>query len=87
MIPKCVKPFLWSYNTNKLDLKKNKKRIIANVLNFGSQKATAWLFAKYSKQEIKNAIVNTLPGDWSKKSLNYWSIIFNVKPAKNKRIK
>ncbi|MBU4347800.1 hypothetical protein KKF23_04630 [Patescibacteria group bacterium] len=87
MIPKYVKPFLWSYNTNKLDLKKNKKRIIANILNLGSKKATNWLFEKYSKREIKNAIADALPSEWNKKSLNYWSILFGIKPAKTKRIK
>ncbi len=87
MIPKYVKPFLWSYNTNKLDLKKNKKRIIENILNLGSKKATNWLFEKYSKREIKNAIADALPSEWNKKSLNYWSILFGIKSAKTKRIK
>ena len=87
MLPKCARPFLWSYNTNKLDIKKDKKRIITNILNFGSEKATNWLFKKYSKKEIKNVISNPMPGEWNKKSLNYWAIIFNIKPKKIKRIK
>jgi len=40
MIPKYVKPYLWSYDTKKLDLQKNKERIITNILNLGSKKAT-----------------------------------------------
>lgn len=86
MIPSYIKPYLWSYKTEKMDLKKDKKRIIANVLNLGSKKATDWLFKNYSKNEIKNTLADTLPGEWNKKSLNYWSIIFGVKPKKSKRI-
>ena len=41
MIPRYVQPFLWSYDIEKLSLKNNKKRIITNVLNLGSAKATS----------------------------------------------
>lgn len=86
MIPNYVKPFLWSYKTERMDLEKDKKRIIANILNLGSEKATDWLFKRYSKKEIKNTFADTSLGEWNKKSLNYWSIIFGLKPKKIKRI-
>lgn len=64
----------------KIDKKKNKKRIITNVLNLGTKKATDWLVDNYAKKDIKEAIINPLPGEWDKKSLNLWSIVFNVNP-------
>ena len=78
MIPKYIQPFLWSYNVKELDIKKNKKRIITNVLNLGSAKATSWLFKMYSKKDIKKAIADPMPGEWNAKSLNFWSLIFNI---------
>ena len=86
MIPKYVQPFLWSYDIKKLSLKDNKKRIITNVLNLGSAKATSWLFGVYSKKDIKKIVLNPMSGEWSDKSLNFWSLIFNIpRPEKNMR--
>ncbi len=76
------KPFLWSYDISKIDLKRNKKRIITNVLNQGTKEATDVLFQVYSKDEIKEVITNPLPGEWSDKSLNYWSLLLNIDPPK-----
>jgi hypothetical protein len=87
MIPKYVRPFLWSYDIKKIDKEKNKKRIITNVLNLGTQKATDWLRKNYSSRDIKEAIINPLPGEWDKKSLNLWSIVFKVKPSLSKKKK
>ena len=86
MIPKYVQPFLWSYNAKELSIKENKKRIITNVLNLGSAKATSWLFKAYSKKDIKKMIADPMPGEWSGKSLNFWSLIFNI-PAPKKNIR
>jgi len=82
MIPQFVRPFLWSYNTDALDLSRDKKRIITNVLNFGTDEATNWLFKTYTKEDIKSCVINPLPGEWNKKSMNFWSLIFNIQPSK-----
>ncbi len=80
------KPFLWSFDISKLDVSKNKRRIITNVLNYGTYDATELLFKVYSREEIKKQVENPLPGQWSDKSLNYWSIIFDIKPKKIKDV-
>ena len=85
MIPSYIHPFLWSYDVSKMDLNKNKKRIITNVLNLGTARATDWLFETYNKKDIKSAITNPFPGEWNKKSLNFWSVVLNVKPGSLKR--
>ena len=88
MIPSYIRPFLWSYDIEKMDLARNKKRIITNILNLGTVKATDWLFGIYDKKDIKEAITNPLPGEWNKKSLNFWSLILDVKPGQtNRKIK
>ena len=84
-IIKKFKPFLWSYDTGKMDLDLDKKRIITNVLNLGTKEATNLLFKTYKQYDIIDAIINSLPGEWNNKSLNYWSIIFNITPKKTYR--
>lgn len=85
-IKKQFAPFLWSYDIRQLDLIRDKKRIITNVLNYGTKKATDLLLEFYPKKELIDAITNPLPGEWSKRSINYWSIIFKVKAGNLKRV-
>ena len=80
MIPLFIQPFLWSYNVEKLDLSRDKKRIITNILNLGTTQATKWLFETYSKRDIKEALIYPLPGEWNRKSLNFWGLVLNIKP-------
>ena len=80
------KPFLWSFDVEKMDLDRDKARIITNVLNFGTKKATDQLLRVYSKEQIKEQIANPKPGEWDNKSLNYWSIIFDIKPKNTKNV-
>ena len=77
-IPDFVKPFLWSYDISKLDMEKDKKRIITNVLNYGTKEATDWLLSVFSKKDIKESIEHPFVGEWNKKSLHYWSFILGV---------
>ena len=89
MLPKYLQPFLWSYEIAKLDSERHKKRIITNLLNFGDARAIQWLFKAYNRQEIKKNVINFLPGEWNKKSLNFWRLFFNIKEnevQKDKRI-
>lgn len=78
------KPFLWSYDISRIDLKKDKKRIITNVLNIGTKEALDLLFKFYSSDEIKEAVANPLKGEWNEKSINYWTIIFDLDKSKLK---
>jgi hypothetical protein len=77
-IPHYVAPFLWSYDIEKIDLERDKNRIVINVLNLGTKGATEWLFSKYSKEEIKNIVSSSLSGEWNKKSLHYWRLILDI---------
>jgi hypothetical protein len=36
------KPFLWSYDLGQIDLEKDKKRIITNVLNLGTKEVSGY---------------------------------------------
>ncbi|MBU4480042.1 hypothetical protein KKG48_01180 [Patescibacteria group bacterium] len=77
-----LKPFLWSYNTNEMDFYRDKRRIITNVLNLGTKKATDLIFKIYDENSLKEVVANPLPGEWNKKSLNYWQLIFNIENPK-----
>ncbi|MDD4625124.1 MAG: hypothetical protein WCX23_00580 [Candidatus Paceibacterota bacterium] len=79
MIPKVIRPFLWSNNLDEMDLQRDKKRIILNILNIGTKPATDWLFDFYPKSEIVKIIVEYgAKGELSEKSLNYWTLMLDI---------
>ncbi|MEK7121464.1 MAG: hypothetical protein AAB857_02035 [Patescibacteria group bacterium] len=82
MIPQFVQPFLWSYDVDALDLSRDKRRIITNILNLGTSQATNWLFKIYTKEDIRDCLIHPLPGEWNNKSMTFWSLIFDVQPDK-----
>ena len=83
-IPQFLQPFLWSYDLSRLDIKKHKNIIIKNILNIGTSQATDWLRMTYSQDEIREAIKHSVQSDWGKKSINLWSLIYNVSPKKTR---
>lgn len=85
-IPPFVRPFLWSYDIERLDRQADKKRIITNVLNLGTKKATDWLENVFERDELREALEYPLPGEWNRKSLHFWSLIFDVKPGNTMRV-
>ena len=81
LIPKFIKPYLWSYDTTALDLARDKKLIVTQVLNYGTEQAIRWLFETYLYSDIAQIVMYPLPGQWDKKSLNYWALFFQVIPV------
>lgn len=76
-LPQSFKPFLWSYDFSKLDVEKNKKVIIENVLNLGTFVVSKELFKVYSVGEIKEVLNKMKPSLFNKKSINYWNKILS----------
>ena len=77
-IPGYVRPVLWSYRIDDLDLTEDKGEIITNVLNYGDWNMVRWLFKIYGAPGIKNIILHPRRGRWSKKVLNFWLTFFDV---------
>lgn len=79
MPPKIIRPFLWFNDLKKIDLKRDKARIILNVLNIGTKKATDWLFDFYGRPAIRKIVISYgAKGELSPKSLNYWALLLNI---------
>ncbi|MFH1392079.1 MAG: hypothetical protein ABIG90_00125 [bacterium] len=77
-IPPYIASCLWSYDISKLDLQKDKKMIIAQVLNYGDFKSIKWLYNIYPEKTIKEVIKNPKRGFWFEKVLNFWLTLFNI---------
>lgn len=86
-IPQFLRPLLWSSDFNQLDIQKHKNIIIKNILDLGDEQATDWLRKIFTKNEIKKVIHQSSLTEWSKKSINLWSFIYNTRPKKSRFLK
>lgn len=82
MLPQAIKSTLWSYDTNKIDVDNDHKLIISQVLNFGTKKASDWVFINYGKEKVKKIAMEMSRGQWNKKSLNFWSLVLGFDASK-----
>ncbi|MDP2946165.1 MAG: hypothetical protein Q8N61_01770 [bacterium] len=82
-IPASFQTALWSYDISKMDIEKDKKGVITQVLNYGTWDNLKLLFKIYSEKEIKKVIKNPSRGIWFEKVLNFWTTIFNIRLKKD----
>ncbi len=77
--PNFVRSALWSYDGDKIDIEKDKKIIIDNILNHGTDEQIRWLFKTYSVKEIRDIVRNPSKGFWYPQSLNYWLVFLKIR--------
>ncbi|MBU4332534.1 hypothetical protein KKD19_03955 [Patescibacteria group bacterium] len=79
--PKFLQSALWSNNISKMriDNPRDKKEIIMQVLNCGTEEQVKWLFQIYQPREIKRVLKEPRRGTWYPRSLNFWTRILDVK--------
>jgi len=85
-LPPAVKAALWSFDTGRMDPEEHQERIITNVLNLGTHDALVWLFGTYPRERIAEVVAHPRPGEWNQRSLNYWSLVFDLAPMITSRL-
>jgi len=75
-----LKPALWSYRLEDLDVRLHQAVIIKTILNSGDTASVTWLRDTYTETEIEAVIKNSSVSDWTKKSLHFLTTIYNVAP-------
>jgi hypothetical protein len=86
-LPQSVKVCLWSYDTDKMNFSSADDRfvIVLSVLNYGTDNAVEWLFQNFTEKEIKETIRKSYGTEWNKKSLSFWSLIYDAFPRHKSR--
>ena len=86
-VPKQFQRVLWSYDINEMDLEKDKREIITQVLNYGTWEDLKLLYKLYSEKDIKEVVKNPRRGVWFERVLNFWTLMFNIRLKKDIREK
>jgi hypothetical protein len=51
----------------------------------GTHDALLWLFKTYPRERIAEVVAHPRPGEWNKRSLNYWALVFDLEPKRTSR--
>ena len=78
-LPAYFKPILWSYDIEKLGLKKHKKIIIASAVNYGGLRHWYWIARNYGVGSVR-AVLSKMPATAIRKHVRpLAAIVFSVK--------
>jgi hypothetical protein len=78
-VPKNLQGVLWSADVSKLDIYKNKKYIIHQVLAYGTLKNLIWLFKTYKISEIKSIFIEYPEKDYTERTFNFvQKVVLNI---------
>lgn len=76
-VPPSLNRYFWDVLPQNLT-RKHKQQIIARLLEYGDREAMLWCKEQFLKEEIKGVLKTSK--NLSKKSANFWAIIFNIPP-------
>lgn len=71
MIPKSLQGILWSVNTDKIDILKDKIYIIHQILAYGTLDQIKWLFSTYDAATINETFINNHTKNYVPASFNF----------------
>ncbi|MGI8783718.1 MAG: DUF6922 domain-containing protein [Acidobacteriota bacterium] len=80
MIPQHLRPFFWDVNQNKFKPTAHPKYTISRILEYGDTEAVAWLKETFTEDEIKEVIHTDR--SLSRKSANFWALVYNIPAEK-----
>ncbi len=75
-VPKFLKKYFWEIDYKNLDFKKHRVYVLKRIMEYGDEKAVAWLWRNFKKSEIKKVLIKSR--GLSQKSANYWTIILDL---------
>ncbi len=78
-LPSFFKPILWSYDFSKIDIKKNKKTIIVNGINYGDLKHWKWLIKNYGRENVRGELKKISATELRPGARKLAGIIFSIK--------
>ncbi len=75
-LPYFLKRYFWDVDFSKLQKNSYPQFIIERILEYGDEKAVRWLRSNFDSGEIKKVLYNSK--NISRKSANFWQLIFNI---------
>ena len=82
-LPNSFKPLFWSYDFTDLDLKKDKKTIIVNIVNYGDLKQWKWIKDFYGLATLKRTLMTVSATELRSRVRPLAQLIFSIPSFNN----
>jgi hypothetical protein len=76
MIPPKVRRFFWDTNPESFDPIAYPAYTITRILEYGDEKAVAWLKETFAEEEIKHVI--RAERRLTRRSANFWALVYRI---------
>ena len=78
MVPQNLRHLFWDTNVASFDPTAYPHYTISRVLEFGDERAVAWLKSTFPEEEIRRVIVSERR--LSARSANFWALAYGIPP-------
>jgi hypothetical protein len=75
-LPQALKKYFWDVEFEKIDFKNRRVYVLKRILEYGDEKAVAWMWKNFKKRDIKN-VLSKYRG-FSLKTANFWAFILKI---------
>lgn len=76
MIPPALRPWFWDIKVEDFDPAAYPAYTILRILEYGDERAVAWLRKNFPEEEIKRVICTGR--NLSRRSANFWALVFHI---------
>ena len=81
-IPEGLRSLFWSFNFETLDLDKDKRLVIIQVINYGSWSQWRWLVDVYGKETLRAEMLNIPASEFRPGALKLASLLLSLNTPK-----
>jgi len=75
-LPDFLNKYFWDAEFGKIDLQKRRVYVLRRILEYGDERAVAWMWKNFKQSEIRNDL-SKFRG-YSRKSANFWALLLDV---------
>jgi hypothetical protein len=75
-LPEFLNKYFWDVEFEKIDLQKRRVYVLRRILEYGDEKAVAWMWQNFKKSEIEDVLCKFR--GYSQKSANFWALLLDV---------
>ncbi|MGC9031761.1 MAG: DUF6922 domain-containing protein [Minisyncoccia bacterium] len=81
-LPLFLKPLFWSYKFSSIDPKRDKRRVIINIINYGKWKHWLWMIKFYGRKTVKKIVEESPASEFRAPALKLICLLLNIKKLK-----
>ena len=75
-LPGFLKKYFWDTDFTRIDPERSRIYIIRRIMEYGDQKAVAWMRKNYPKAEMRDVLLRFR--GLSRKSARFWGLILDI---------